>query len=218
MIVNHQFTPSFGGPRLAALFRHRDEKTATASPLESSVLPRAKSRGTNCDARNPFRFRFLAPSEAEGYENCRVAYPSASILASPLTLPRKKPFANPLFSLRYALFQVPYPVTPLFATLTKTAGCIPTIPILELNPLRPPALSPTPDPLAVPSEAEGFPFFSYSCALFCTHQNHNPFIFMRFRTLCTKQPGVGVPSIPPLATQARCCRLASPRTRSLRQG
>ena len=167
MIVNHQFTPSFGGPRLAALFRHRDEKTATASPLESSVLPRAKSRGTNCDARNPFRFRFLAPSEAEGYENCRVAYPSASILASPLTLPRKKPFANPLFSLRYALFQVPYPVTPLFATLTKTAGCIPTIPILELNPLRPPALSPTPDPLAVPSEAEGFPFFSYSCALFC---------------------------------------------------
>ena len=33
--------------------------------------------------------------------------------------------------MRYALFQVPYPVTPLLATLTKTAGCIPAIPILE---------------------------------------------------------------------------------------
>ncbi len=35
------------------------------------------------------------------------------------------------------------------------------------------------------------PVFSNSCALFCTHQNHNSFIFMRFRTLCTKQPGWG---------------------------
>ncbi len=30
------------------------------------------------------------------------------------------------------LFQVPYPVSPFLATLAKTAGCIPTIPILEL--------------------------------------------------------------------------------------
>jgi hypothetical protein len=27
-------------------------------------------------------------------------------------------------------FQVPYPLSPLFATLTKTAGCVPKIPIL----------------------------------------------------------------------------------------
>src|SRR5712664_1833504 len=45
---------------------------------------------------------------------------------------QKSAFANPLFSARYALFQVPYPVSPVFATLTKTAGCVPTIPILEL--------------------------------------------------------------------------------------
>ena len=39
-------------------------------------------------------------------------------------------FANPLFSIGCALFQVPHPVSSLLATLTKTAGCIPTIPIL----------------------------------------------------------------------------------------
>lgn len=32
------------------------------------------------------------------------------------------------------LFQVPYTATPLFATLTKTAGCVPKIPNLELPP------------------------------------------------------------------------------------
>src|SRR5712664_1583412 len=37
------------------------------------------------------------------------------------------------------------------------------------------------------------PFFSNSCALFCTQQKLNPFIFNRFRTLCRKPPGVGVP-------------------------
>jgi len=35
------------------------------------------------------------------------------------------------------------------------------------------------------------PFFSHSCALFCTHAKLNSFIFKRFRTLCTKHPGVG---------------------------
>src|SRR5258708_1375789 len=39
-----------------------------------------------------------------------------------------------LFSNGYALFHFPYPVSSLFATLTKTAGCVPTIPILELIP------------------------------------------------------------------------------------
>src|SRR5260370_36667369 len=34
---------------------------------------------------------------------------------------------SPIFR---TLFQVPYPLTPLFATHTKTAGCVPKIPIL----------------------------------------------------------------------------------------
>ncbi len=40
-----------------------------------------------------------------------------------------------------------------------------------------------------PRVSELFPFFSYSYALFCTHQNHNSFVFKRFRTLCAKHPG-----------------------------
>ena len=45
---------------------------------------------------------------------------------------QKAAFANPLFSMCCALFHFPYPVSPVFATLTKTAGCVPTIPRMEL--------------------------------------------------------------------------------------
>ena len=34
-------------------------------------------------------------------------------------------------------------------------------------------------------------FLSYSCALFCTLQKLNPFVFKQFRTHCEKPPGVG---------------------------
>src|SRR6266850_756060 len=44
--------------------------------------------------------------------------------------------SRPFLSCVYALFHFPYPATLVFATLTKTAGCVPTIPILELNTLR----------------------------------------------------------------------------------
>src|SRR5260370_15509170 len=52
------------------------------------------------DARNPFRIR--------SYENCRGSIQHSH----PVPL-------SPIFRI---FFQVPYPVTPLFATLTKTAG------------------------------------------------------------------------------------------------
>ena len=61
--------------------------------------------------------------------------------------PCKNHFATPLFSIRCALFQVPYLVSPLLAcppwrvTLTKTAGCISTFPSLDLCP-SPPSPSP----------------------------------------------------------------------------
>ncbi len=35
------------------------------------------------------------------------------------------------------------------------------------------------------------PLESAAYALFCIHQNHNPFLFTRFRTLCQKHPGGG---------------------------
>src|SRR5205814_5078969 len=36
-------------------------------------------------------------------------------------------------------------------------------------------------------------FFSHPCALFCTHQELNSFVFKRLRTLYAKTPGGGVP-------------------------
>src|ERR1700730_764200 len=50
---------------------------------------------------------------------------------SPLC-PAKCPSATPFLSDDSTLFHFPYPVSPVFATHTKTAGCVPTIPILEL--------------------------------------------------------------------------------------
>src|SRR5882672_11803817 len=41
------------------------------------------------------------------------------------TTPKGHSF-RPFLSTAYALFQVSYPVSPLRATVTKTAGCIPT--------------------------------------------------------------------------------------------
>src|SRR5712692_10239259 len=38
-----------------------------------------------------------------------------------------------------------------------------------------------------------FQTLAHSFALFCTHQKRNSFIFKRFRTLCAKTPGGGVP-------------------------
>src|SRR5713226_7883273 len=58
-----------------------------------------------------------------------------------------------LFSRACALFHFPYPVSPVFATLTKTAGCVPTIPILELAVHR------------SSLENDSSSFFSHSCAL-----------------------------------------------------
>src|SRR5467141_3494201 len=48
------------------------------------------------------------------------------------------------------LFQVPYPATSLSATLAKTAGCVPTIPILELDLCARQPYSLIPYPLSIP--------------------------------------------------------------------
>jgi hypothetical protein len=48
----------------------------------------------------------------------------------PRNLAKKAPFKSAL----YPLFQVPHPLSPLFATLTEAAASTPTIPILELIP------------------------------------------------------------------------------------
>ena len=88
----------------------------------------------------------LPPSQPLSFDiltNARGWYPLLlHFLVSLQICAEKGAFANPLFSIGCALFQVPYPVTPLLAcppwraTVTKTAGCIPTIPILKLTALR----------------------------------------------------------------------------------
>ena len=94
-----------------------------------------------------------------------------SVLKSPCSLtptatlrsitPRNLPKKTPSKSVPCALFHFPYPVSPVFATLTKTAGCVPTIPILELAVHR------------SSLENDSSSFFSHSCALFCTFL-HSP--------------------------------------------
>ncbi len=103
-------------------------------------------------------------------------------------------FPSPFFSSPSALFQVPYPASPLFATLTKTAGCIPTLPNSELPPHFSCSVSPALSPHLV-----SFHDLAHSVALFCTQKKLNSFLFKRFRTLRqkTQLPGVGVPPLSP---------------------
>jgi len=94
--------------------------------------------------------------------------------------------ATPFVYRSCALFHFPYPVSPLLATYTRTAGCISTLPILKLCD----SFSQAPSPIF---SGRNFltPYLSYSSALFCTHKKLNSFLFMLFRTLLQKHRGVG---------------------------
>ncbi len=98
----------------------------------------------------------------------------------------KKPVTRrnfrPFLSYTCALFHFPYPISPLFAALTKTAGCHPNNSHCGTPPLARPR---TPFPRRYHLSL----FLSYACALFCTHQKYNPFVFIRFRTLNEKHRG-----------------------------
>jgi len=111
-------------PRLASLSRHHDENPRTATPFLSHPY--------KCPLPQPLSFDIL--TNARGVWGLRISYPPFLL---PISLSRaKSAFANPLFSNRCALFQIPYPVSLLLAVLTKTTGCTPTLPILER--LQPP--------------------------------------------------------------------------------
>src|SRR5260370_25893367 len=70
---------------------------------------------------------------------------------------------SPIFRI---LFQVPYPATPLFGTLTKTAGVCANNSQCGKFPI---ALERNSQPRLYSSS-----FFSNSCALFCTEKNSTP--------------------------------------------
>src|SRR5436309_25345 len=46
-------------------------------------------------------------------------------------------------------------------------------------------------PFNVQTIPRSIPFFSFSCALFCTIKKLNPFLFSQSRTLCQETPGGG---------------------------
>jgi hypothetical protein len=92
------------------------------------------------------------------------------------TPPRHPPSARHSLLATRHFFHSPYPPTPLFATLTKTAGVYSSNSHSGTRTL-PFSLS---------------PFVSYSSELFCHHAKLNSFVFLRFRTLSPKHPGVGM--------------------------
>jgi hypothetical protein len=64
---------------------------------------------------------------------CNALHPPSHALPAPTFVSPFHLFLSPIVSTTSALFHFPYPATPLFATLTKTAGCVPTIPKKELT-------------------------------------------------------------------------------------
>src|SRR6266851_6468251 len=89
------------------------------------------------------------------------------------------PFSRPFFSSTSALFHFPYLATLLFATLTKTAVCIPTIPILKLAPRH--------SSLAIAFKSFLFTFFR----TLLHSSKTQPFCFQSVPHSFTKTPGGG---------------------------
>jgi hypothetical protein len=87
-------------------------------------MPLALYSGGSLNKRGGEKSTFLCPFPFRlKYAPCR---------RSPFVLPSCKfsPSLRAMESSTSALFHFPYRATPLFVTLTKTAGCTPTIPIL----------------------------------------------------------------------------------------
>jgi len=104
-------------------FRHHDEKSHTATPLVPADC--------KCPLPQPLSLHILTNAPGVwGSIRPFLKFYLNSFALNALFRARSR-FANPLFSSRCALFQVPYLVSPLLGTLTKTAGCVPTLPILE---------------------------------------------------------------------------------------
>ena len=93
-------------------------------------------------------------------------------------------------------FQVPYPATPLFATLTKTAGVCTNNSHSGTTSLRAKSRSTLrrPDLQTFQRASDLSPFLqtrAHSFALFCTIEKLNLLVFKCFRTLCQKITGGG---------------------------
>src|SRR5260370_9862686 len=125
--------------------------------------------------------------------------------------PSPRSSLSPIFR---TFFQVPYPVSPLLATLmrllhperfygTKTAWVRnQQFPFCNSSRIPSARNAPTFKTFNVPTVFYLSPFFSHSCALFCTLQQLNSFVVWLLRTLCKKPPGAACPCRSSLSTAA----------------
>jgi hypothetical protein len=118
---------------VSTLRRSDDPCSAPATPLNATLM----NPTTSVDSK-PLTEMFNLLNQTlkkHGGVGARPSHPTRMFHSgncSQDTTP-KDHFFRPFLSTACALFQVPYPLSPLLATLTKTAGCHPTIPILEPN-------------------------------------------------------------------------------------
>ncbi len=134
------------------------------------------------------------PSQAEGFFSVVSStdhHPLNTAHFLPSPLPSLLPIPCPLFSNSFPCHTSKNsPVSPVIATLPKPAFITP---VFATHPSPPPggaySQRSSIQPLSVPTLFDLSPFFSHSCALFCTYQKLNPFVFKRFRTPCKKPPG-----------------------------
>jgi hypothetical protein len=94
-------------------------------------------------------------------------------LPSPSRIPVPPSFSSKFHGIN--LLADPHPLTPVSSIFYRNTGGGPASPRRS----------------DVPSHFDLSPFFSNSCALFCTLTKLNSFLFRCFRTLCKKPPGVG---------------------------
>src|SRR5437660_3647680 len=117
--------------------------------------------------------------------NSFLLTPSLSLSLRLFRLPSYKQDEQPAPILR-TLFQVPYPVSPLLATLTKTAGVGTNNSIL----VQPRDVLVT-GHFRLTKAFKSFPFTLLHTLLHA--EKSNSLLFNRFRTLCQKTPGWGYP-------------------------
>jgi hypothetical protein len=98
--------------------------TAPSQPFSFQSIPHSFYRDGRVPPSRSIFTILSAPSPCLPRARCGGRRVLRGNQSKTLLFPAKHEFANPLFSARYTLFQVPYPVTPLFATLTKTMGVV----------------------------------------------------------------------------------------------
>jgi len=156
--------------------------------------------------RHPVLLTFSVPLRYPSRPVTSRTNKAASILRALFQIP------HPVSRLPATLMDLPASVAnkrliaglnPLDATLTKNRGYILQANYLSLSSLSPAHSECNRGELAtrnssfatIRSPLDSSSFFSHPCALFCTNEKLNSFVFKQFRTLYKKPPGVGGPVI-----------------------